>query len=117
MDGRIHAVGDQRLAVALGHLTHGEVRLEGDAVADARDAARPIAAEHGHHGVECEVAEDGAAEHGHLVRVRVRLRVRVRVRVRARDRLRLRVRVRVRLRLRLRVRVRVRVGVGVRVSP
>ena len=27
LDGRMHAVGDQRLAVALGHLAHGEVRL------------------------------------------------------------------------------------------
>ena len=92
-----------------------QARLEGDAVADARDAARPIAAEHGDHGVEREVAEDGAAEHGHLVRVRVGLRARVRVRARARVRLRLRVRLRRRVRVRLRLRVRVRPRVRVRV--
>ena len=27
MDGRMRAVGDQRLSVAFGHLAHGEVRL------------------------------------------------------------------------------------------
>ena len=62
----IKAVARERLDVALGHLSDGEVGLEGDAVADARDLPRPVARQHRDQRVEREVVEDGASEHGDL---------------------------------------------------
>mmetsp|Transcript_39907 Transcript_39907/g.68485 ORF Transcript_39907/g.68485 Transcript_39907/m.68485 type:complete len:322 (+) Transcript_39907:364-1329(+) len=54
---RVHAVAHERLGELLGHVPDGEVCLEGDAVADARDGARPVAREQRDHRVEAEVVE------------------------------------------------------------